>query len=194
MWVRVPTLQGMRLARILVPTALAGLAGIWLGFRRISRCRPESRPLRLDVILAAHDRADDMRDAVYSLRAADYPIDLRRILVVADHCQDGTALEAARHGAVVLVRNHGLGGRFGALLHAVRRVIDDGFADGVVLITEPRKFPSDLLDRLATAFAQGQALKLDGENRALLLSCKLLRREAPAQLKSAVLPMAELPV
>lgn len=57
------------------------------------------------VVIPAHNEADTISGIVSSIRRADYPQQLIRIIVVADGCSDATASIARRNGAEVLVRD-----------------------------------------------------------------------------------------
>src|SRR5580704_15206089 len=82
---------------------LAGLA--LLSWRNPVPAPAEPLRTRFDVIVPAHDEELGIAATVESLLAVDYPEELRRVLVVADNCQDATAVRAREAGAVVLERN-----------------------------------------------------------------------------------------
>jgi cellulose synthase/poly-beta-1,6-N-acetylglucosamine synthase-like glycosyltransferase len=53
----------------------------------VERLRPRTRFL---VLIPAHNEEEGIRPTLESLRAQDYPEDLRNVLVIADNCQDRT--------------------------------------------------------------------------------------------------------
>src|SRR6478609_4267125 len=70
-----------------------------------------AEPLTLDIVIPAHNEEAVIGRLLDSLLVQDPPACLGRVLVVADHCSDGTAEEARRHGADVLERNDGNPGK-----------------------------------------------------------------------------------
>jgi 1,2-diacylglycerol 3-beta-glucosyltransferase len=91
--------------------------------------------LKFDVIVPAHNEEAGIGGTVTNLSALDYPVELRRILVVADNCSDATAERAREAGATVLVRNDTQNrGKGFALAHAFERSLKEGFADAVVVV------------------------------------------------------------
>lgn len=61
-------------------------------------------PLRMVVLVPAHDEELGIEESVSSLVQQRYPAEARRIVVIADNCTDRTAELAARAGAEVWVR------------------------------------------------------------------------------------------
>ena len=62
-------------------------------------------PLRLLVIIPAHNEAQQIAATIDNTRKCDYPQELVDIAVIADNCTDDTAKVAANCGAWVHVRN-----------------------------------------------------------------------------------------
>ncbi len=75
------------------------------------RHRPSPVPMTFDVVIPAHNEEAVIGRLLDSLHAQDPPGRLGRVLVVADHCSDGTAAVARDHGAEVLERDHGTPGK-----------------------------------------------------------------------------------
>jgi 1,2-diacylglycerol 3-beta-glucosyltransferase len=73
----------------------------WLPSRGKIAIAPRTR---FTVLVPAHDEEASLPDTLASVFAADYPADLRRVLVVADNCVDRTAAVARGAGADVLER------------------------------------------------------------------------------------------
>src|SRR5580700_2757223 len=82
---------------------LAALA--LLSFGRVVPAANGAAATRFDLIVPAHDEESGIAATVASLLEAEYPTALRRVVVVADNCQDATAARAAEAGAVVLQRH-----------------------------------------------------------------------------------------
>ena len=51
----------------------------------------DAAPLRLAVLVPAHNEESGIEATLESLAACEYPADARRIVVIADNCTDGTA-------------------------------------------------------------------------------------------------------
>lgn len=101
---------------------------------------------KFDVIIPAHDEELGIARTVESLLAVDYPQALRRVLVVADNCQDETASRAVAAGATVLERTHAeLRGKGYALDFAFAKSRADGFADAVVVVDADSSVSANLL-------------------------------------------------
>src|SRR5205807_7460019 len=84
--------------------------------------------LRFEVVVPAHDEEQGIARTVRSLLALDYPAALRRVVVVADNCTDGTAARARAVGAEVLVRDEpSRRGKGHALAHAFEHGLRTGF-------------------------------------------------------------------
>jgi cellulose synthase/poly-beta-1,6-N-acetylglucosamine synthase-like glycosyltransferase len=103
-----------------------------------ARTRPPVPPpprLRFAVVVPAHDEEEGIAATVESLLALDYPSDLRRVIVVADNCSDGTAEHARTAGATVLLRvDPARRGKGYALEYAFSSLLADGWADAVVVV------------------------------------------------------------
>lgn len=62
---------------------------------------------RYGVIICAHNEAEVIGELIQSLNVQNYPHDLYRVFVIADHCDDGTAEIAEANGAQVIKRDSG---------------------------------------------------------------------------------------
>ena len=105
-------------------------------------------PLRLVVLVPAHDEAAVIGQTIEALRACPYPEDSLRIVVVADNCSDATAAIAAVAGAEVWVRSdHERRGKGFALAWALERLqeSEDPFAGVVFVDADCRASPNLLL-------------------------------------------------
>jgi cellulose synthase/poly-beta-1,6-N-acetylglucosamine synthase-like glycosyltransferase len=112
------------------------------------KAAPKQVPPRLkfDVIIPAHNEEAGIARTVSNLSRLDYPVELRRIVVVADNCSDATAERAREAGATVLERhNKELRGKGYALQLAFERSLADGFADAVVVVDADTEVTSNLL-------------------------------------------------
>jgi cellulose synthase/poly-beta-1,6-N-acetylglucosamine synthase-like glycosyltransferase len=112
--------------------------------------------LCFDVIVPAHDEESGIARTVQSLLSIDYPSALRRVIVVADNCGDGTAARARAAGAVVLTRDDpARRGKGFALAHAFERSLADGFADAAVVVDADSVAPANLLSAFAARLQRG---------------------------------------
>lgn len=99
-----------------VPQGLLALSSAYfLGLLLAARSRPRHRsvaapggsknePMRLAVLIPAHDEEEGIATTLESLLDGDYPASARRVIVVADNCSDATAARAAATGAEVWER------------------------------------------------------------------------------------------
>src|SRR4051794_27614284 len=81
--------------------AMLALASLW----RVRTGAPSLRQ-RFLCVVPAHNEAAGIARTVHSLLAVAYPAERRRLLVVADNCDDETAERAEEAGAQVLVRRN----------------------------------------------------------------------------------------
>jgi cellulose synthase/poly-beta-1,6-N-acetylglucosamine synthase-like glycosyltransferase len=112
--------------------------------------------LRFDVIVPAHDEEAGIAGTVASLRAVDYPAQLRRVVVVADNCRDETAARARAAGAVVLIREDAAcRGKGYALDRAFSWSLGEGFADAMVVVDADTVVSPNLLSAFAARLDAG---------------------------------------
>ncbi|WP_395845165.1 exopolysaccharide biosynthesis GT2 family glycosyltransferase EpsU [Archangium violaceum] len=118
---------------------------------------PQVAPrLKFDVIIPAHNEETGIARTVTNLSRVDWPVELRRIVVVADNCSDSTADRAREAGATVLVRNNKeLRGKGYALQYAFEWSLADGFADAVVVVDADTEVTSNLLHAFALRLEAG---------------------------------------
>jgi cellulose synthase/poly-beta-1,6-N-acetylglucosamine synthase-like glycosyltransferase len=118
--------------------------------------RPESRSLRFDIIVPAHNEAAVIARTVESLRKIDWPADQFRITVCADNCSDDTKEKARAAGALVIERQDpARRGKGYALDFAFRSSRDAGFADAVVIIDADAEVSANLLEAIAARLQSG---------------------------------------
>ena len=108
----------------------------------VARLRERKRPpasfvtTRFAILVPAHDEALVIDQCLSSLNSMDYPIGMRRVIVIADNCTDDTAKIAASHGATVYERHDDHNRSKGyALEWALRRLLsgDGGWTDAIVV-------------------------------------------------------------
>ncbi|HKO50948.1 MAG TPA: glycosyltransferase family 2 protein [Polyangiaceae bacterium] len=103
---------------------------------------------RFRFIVPAHNESAGIAATVVSLKGVDYPEALFDVLVVADNCEDDTAEQAERAGAVVLVRqNKEQRGKGYALLLAFSNLPPD--VDAVVVVDADTLVSPNLLRAFA---------------------------------------------
>jgi len=114
-----------------------------------------SRTLRFDLIVPAHNEEAGIDGTVRSLLAVDWPEELRRVLVVADNCVDGTAAAARDAGAAVLERTDDVNrGKGFALEHAFAHSLA-GNADALVVVDADTVVSTNLLVAFAARLEAG---------------------------------------
>ena len=125
---------------LLIALSIVALPAIYLYILALASLRQPSKPVknrrprhRFAIAIPAHNEASVIGATVQRLQALNYPPDLFRVYVVADHCSDTTAALARRAGAVVHERNQGpRTGKGAALSWLFQRILDDGW-DAVVV-------------------------------------------------------------
>jgi len=152
------------LAALPILAAAAYLAVLALASaRRPPPAAPAPR-LRFDVVVPAHDEEAGIAGTVRSLLATDWPAPLRRVVVVADNCQDATASRAREAGATVLERRDTeRRGKGYALEHAFEWSLADGFADAVVVVDADSTVTPGFLHAFAARLEAG-ALAVQSDN------------------------------
>jgi glycosyltransferase involved in cell wall biosynthesis len=140
-----------------LPLAVSGLpflaAGLYLLILALASLRhrpalPSEAPRsRLAVVVPAHEEEALVGRCVRSLLRQRYPAGLYRVLVVADNCTDGTAAEAERSGARVMVRkDENARGKGRALRWAMDRLLAESDPpDAVVVVDADSVADPDLL-------------------------------------------------
>lgn len=93
------------------------------------------RTTRVAFVVPAHDEALGIAATVQSLAATDWPMEARRIVVVADNCGDDTARNALAAGAQVIERfDLGRRGKGYALALAFSKLLDEAWAEAVIVV------------------------------------------------------------
>lgn len=130
------------------------------GRRKMFHTVPAS-PLKLAVIVPAHDEELVLAGTLESLRAQDYPTAHFEILVVADNCTDQTAAIARERGVTVLERFHSTErGKGYALNHAVAHLLERPQPpDGIVIVDADTWTSPDFLSRLGGRLVSAQDLR-----------------------------------
>ncbi len=113
------------------------------------------RPLRLAVVIPAHDEEPVLAATLASLRAQEYPAALFEVVVVADNCSDATAAIARTAGAMVLERFDPVRrGKGYALDWALARLLAGARpADAFVVVDADTLVAPDFLARMAARIA-----------------------------------------
>ena len=115
---------------------------------------PRAAPLRLAVLLPAHDEAAIVAATVQAARAAATPPAV--VFVVADHCADATATVAQAAGARVFERQAGPPGKGAAIAWFLVAAADDLQAvDALAIIDADSRLQPGALDALGAALAGG---------------------------------------
>ncbi len=167
-------MSGWRLARVIdaavavaaVPSAclaahlgaltVASLAGAGGREKRVRPAPSGSLPT-FSFLVPAHDEAAGIAETIASLRAMDYPVERRHILVVADNCTDTTAAAARAAGAEVLVRTDlSHRGKGFALAAGIRHALADPDVAAVVVVDADTLVAPNLLREAAASMARGE--------------------------------------
>jgi cellulose synthase/poly-beta-1,6-N-acetylglucosamine synthase-like glycosyltransferase len=116
---------------------------------------PVAPPLRLAVLIAAHNEAAVLGGALAALARQTHPASAFDVFVVADHCTDATAEVARRAGATVLERQGGGTRTKGAALRDLWATVRPLGHAGVVVLDADNHATPTLLSALSDALAAG---------------------------------------
>lgn len=143
-----------------LPVFLGGLYLAVLSLLSVPPATPDApKPptLRFTFVVPSHNEALGIARTVTNLFAVAYPAALRRVLVVADNCNDATATNAREAGAEVLERaNAELRGKGYALSYAFEKLLAEGTTDAVVVVDADTVVSPNLLDAYAARLAKGE--------------------------------------
>lgn len=135
---------------------LALLAAAALGRDRMAAAAPIAAPrLRFAILIPAHDEEVVIGATLEAVRALDGPPGARQVVVVADHCADGTAATAAAAGVRVLVRSEGGRGKGAALRWALDALAAREDFDVVVVLDADCIPSANLLDAIERRMRAG---------------------------------------
>lgn len=139
---------------VVLPIWLYLLVLVLASFRR--RPPPDDATRRLVCVVPAHNEEEGIGATVKSLLSADYPPELRRVLVIADNCTDETAARAREAGALVLERKDDeRRGKGYALERAFEHVLADDFAHGVIVVDADTVVARNLWRAVSARIAAG---------------------------------------
>lgn len=97
------------------------------------------------VIIPAHNEEKVIERTVKQILSIDYPLNLFRIVVAADHCSDSTSSFARQAGALVFEREENPRSGKGAAISWVIHKIDDLSFDAVVIFDADTQVDKDFL-------------------------------------------------
>ena len=124
----------------------------------------DEAPLRLAVLVPAHDEESGIGATLESLAACKYPAGGRRTIVIADNCTDGTAACGARAGIEVWERtDDSRRGKGFALIWALRRLLEEeGDVDAIVMVDADCSVSPNLLEAIDQRLRSGaSAVQVD---------------------------------
>lgn len=123
---------------------------------QIDRPECQDRDTFFDILVPAHNEEAVLEGTLRSLLAVRWPLDRRRVIVIADNCTDATAEIARRHGVVVIERHHEtLRGKGYALEAGIARSRADGMAQAVVVVDADTEVSANLLEAFAARLQAG---------------------------------------
>jgi 1,2-diacylglycerol 3-beta-glucosyltransferase len=134
---------------------VAGLALVAL-FAGTPRQPRRSAPLRIAVLIPAHNESLSIASTVVSLLAVDYPPDHRRLVVLADNCSDDTAARAVDAGAGVIERHQPeRRGKGHALSDTFPGLLADPTLDAIVVVDADTTVSTNLLWQVSDHLRDG---------------------------------------
>ena len=114
---------------------------------------------RFVIVVPARNEESQIHMPVTSALQAEYPADMRRVLVVADNCTDGTAAEAKEHGAEVWERFDTERASKGAAVEwALERLLPEDGWDAVVFLDADAQVDPRFLAVVDQRLAEGLAV------------------------------------
>jgi len=119
-------------------------------------------PVKMLVLVPAKDEENVVTDLVRDLETQHYPRDMYRVLVIADHCTDGTsdAVRQASSGITrLIIRNDGEKGKGAALDYGVEHANDvfPGFDFRFIAVFDAdNRVDSEVLTEIAKVLSSGQ--------------------------------------
>jgi len=123
--------------------------------RRPGHAPTPAAPLRLCVVVPAHNEENGIADCVASLRACETGIHAVSVAVVADNCTDSTAERAQAAGARVLERQHdALRGKGYALDYAFSVLLPEGH-DAFLIVDADTAVEANFIQAAAALFGEG---------------------------------------
>ncbi len=119
---------------------------------------PAAAPLRLAVVVPAHNEELVLAATLASLASQNYPVGCVQIVVVADNCTDGTAALARSQGAAVLERTHQTErGKGYALNFAISHLLAQPLvANAFVILDADTQAAPDFLACMSAQISQSQ--------------------------------------
>lgn len=146
-----------------LPAAYLALVAAYLfllaaaSWRFQPRRDPEAPPLRIALVIPAHNESAHIGGILDSAQALEYPAERRGIIVIADNCTDDTAERARAAGAQVLERHaptqRGKGQALDWLIQTHGELL--GAYDAVALVDADMRIHPDFLRELSASFNAG---------------------------------------
>jgi 1,2-diacylglycerol 3-beta-glucosyltransferase len=116
----------------------------------------QSKPLRFDIVVPAHNEQLLIERVVGSLQRIDWPSDCFRVLVVANNCTDNTVVLAREAGACVIEHNDNQArGKGYALQFAFQFSRSCNWADAVLVVDADSDVSPNLLSACAARINDG---------------------------------------
>lgn len=143
---------------VFLPFASAAFYLFWLTLasRRIVAPVQQTPVTRFTFIVPSHNEEVGIAATVKSLESVDYPVEMRRVWVIADNCSDQTAQKAREAGATVIERfSEDKRGKGYALELAFEHILKDDFSDAVVVVDADTLVTPNLLRAFDARFAAG---------------------------------------
>jgi cellulose synthase/poly-beta-1,6-N-acetylglucosamine synthase-like glycosyltransferase len=125
----------------------------------------QERQIRFALAVPAHNEAVVIGATVTNLRQIDYATDLFDVFVVADYCEDETAVTARSAGAICFERQEGERGRKGfALAWLIDQILrQDPKYDAIIVFDADSRVPSRFLTAMSEGLQSGE-LVLQGQH------------------------------
>jgi 1,2-diacylglycerol 3-beta-glucosyltransferase len=107
------------------------------------------------ILVPAHNEEKGIAASLRSFEDLAYPVELHRVVVIADNCSDSTAAVVEQHGTECWVRNDvNAPGKGQALRWAIERAWNSKF-DAVVVVDADTEVSANMLSALDGAIANG---------------------------------------
>lgn len=130
---------------------------LFLGLFRPAKKHPKAdRHLRFAAVICARNEEPVVRLPVESVRAADYPADRLRVLVLADNCTDKTAAVARAAGAEVWEKTTPSTCKGDVLAWGLARLQAEGDVDAVAVFDADNRVSSGWFTAMNDALLDGE--------------------------------------
>jgi cellulose synthase/poly-beta-1,6-N-acetylglucosamine synthase-like glycosyltransferase len=157
-------LQGLCVTTLILLSLIVvyqwALAILAIGRRPARRAGPRRHSTKFHVLIPAHNEECGLSPTLQSLMGVRYPKDLVDVTVVADRCDDGTAVVARSHSVACLERRSGPPGKGATIAWAIDELRKNGTAfDALIVLDADTIADPALLEAFDEGFSSGHQVQ-----------------------------------